>query len=143
MTRYDRSVDGRISSWCWNPSRRTRWRCERRWGDLSAGWPERSAGTGSHRVSNASTRDENTVNANGGRRTADELRVLGIPPDRAGAYRSGRAAVCGRSGDMAAIRIMMLTGSHAWLSLTTPSDPRDDVQSLLDGSPARVPNDPS
>jgi len=43
-------------------------------------------------VSNASTRDENTVNANGGRRTADELRVLGIPPDRAGAYRSGRVA---------------------------------------------------
>ena len=105
--------------------------------------PERSAGAGSHRESNASAGAEHTGKADHGRRTTDELRVLVIPPVRAGAYRSGRAAVCGRSGDMAAIRIMMLTGSHAWLSLTTPSDPRDDVQSLLDGSPARVPNDPS
>jgi len=43
-------------------------------------------------VSNASAGAEYTVNTDHGRRTADELRVLEIPSDRAGAYRSGRAA---------------------------------------------------
>ena len=54
--------------------------------------PAQLAGAGSYQVLNTSVRDEDTLNTGNGRRTADELRVLGIPPDRAGAYRWGRDA---------------------------------------------------
>ena len=54
--------------------------------------PAQLAGAGSYQVLNTSVRDEDTLNTGNGRRTADELRVLGIPPERAGAYRSGRDA---------------------------------------------------